>query len=117
VAFSSAGNAEVDVLDEGPLIADKREAVIRAGELDAAGLVVRQAQPGMRGDCRVEAPGGPRVAHPDPQVVGAAVGDAVIVVLVDRLDGVAIGIEQGRAVVPEAVRVRGPGARSPRYPR
>jgi len=40
---------KVDVLSERPLIADEREAVVRAGELDAAGLVVRQAQPGMRG--------------------------------------------------------------------
>src|SRR5438477_11660153 len=68
------GEREVDVLGEWPLVPDEREAVVRAGQLRAAGLVLRQAKPGMRGDRRVEAPGGLRVADAEPQVVDAAGG-------------------------------------------
>src|SRR5919201_1828681 len=80
------GEREVDVLREWPLVPDEREAVVRGGELHAGRLVVRHMEPGVRGDRRVEAPGGLRVADADPQVVDAAGG------------------------------VRGPGAPSSRYP-
>ena len=86
-----------------PLVPDEREAVVGAGELHAAGLVVRQAEPGVRRDRRVEAPGGLRVADADPQVVDAAVGHGVLAVAVDRLDAVAVGVEQEPAVVGRAV--------------
>ena len=84
-------------------VPDEREAVVRAGELHAAGLVVRQAQPGVRRDRRVEAPGGLQVADADPQVVDAAVGHGVLAVAMDRLDAVAVGVEQEGAVVRGAV--------------
>ena len=91
------------MLRERPLVPDEREAVVRAGQLHAAGLVVRQAEPGVRRDRRVEAPGGLRVADADPQVVDAAVGHGVLAVAVDRLDAVAVGVEQEPAVVRRAV--------------
>ena len=87
------------MLGERPLVPDEREAGVRAGELHAVGLVVRQAEPGVRGDRRVEAPGGLRVADADPEVVDAAVGHGVLAVAVDRLDAVAVGVEQEPAVV------------------
>src|SRR5207237_6554136 len=90
-------------LRERPLVPDEREAVVRAGQLHAAGLFVRQAEPGVRGDRRVEAPGGLRVADAEPQVVDAAVGHGVFAVVVDRLDAVAVGVEQEPAVVHRAV--------------
>src|SRR3954465_5268139 len=90
---------EVDVLRERPLVADEREAVIRAGQLHAAWLVVRQAQPGVRGDRRVEAPGGLRVADADPQVVDPAGRHGALALVVNRLDAVAVGVEQEGAVV------------------
>src|SRR5439155_27093612 len=65
---------EVEVLGEWPPVPDEREAEVRAGQLHAAGLVLRQAKPGMRGDRRVEAPGGLRVADAEPQVVDTAGG-------------------------------------------
>src|SRR3712207_8766909 len=46
-------------------VPDEREAVVRAGQLHALGVVARQAEPGVRGDRRVEAPGGLRVADAD----------------------------------------------------
>ena len=58
----------------------------------------------MRGDRRVEAPGGLRVADAEPQVVDAAVGHGVLAVAVDRLDAVAVGVEQEPAVVRRAVQ-------------
>src|SRR5207302_4391002 len=97
------GEREVDVLRERPLVPDGREAVGRSGQLHAAGLVWRQAEPGVRGDRRVEAPGGLRVADAEPQVVDAAVGHGVLAVAVDRLDAVAVGVEQEPAVVRRAV--------------
>jgi hypothetical protein len=45
--------------------------VVRAGELHAAGLVVRHAEPGVRGDRHVEAPGRLRVADADPRAAQA----------------------------------------------
>src|SRR6266542_4166442 len=97
------GEREVDVLRERPLVPDEREAEVRAGQLHALGLVVRQAEPGVRGDRRVEAPGGLRVADADPQVVDAAGGQGVLAVAVDRLDAVAVRVEQEPAVVRGAV--------------
>jgi hypothetical protein len=47
------GERKVDVLRERPLVSDERETVFRAGQLHAAGLVVRQTEPGVRGDRRV----------------------------------------------------------------
>src|SRR5437899_5921573 len=99
----AGGEREVDVLRERPLVPDEREAVVRAGQLHAAGLVVRQAEPGVRGNRRVEAPGGLRVAYAEPQVVDAAVRHGVLAVAVDRLDAVAVGVEQEPAVVRRAV--------------
>src|SRR4051794_34394671 len=90
---------EVDMLGERPLVADEREAVVGAGQLHAAGVVVCQAEPGVRGDRRVEAPGRLRVADANPQVVDAAGGYGVLAVIVDRLDAVAVGVEQEGAVV------------------
>src|SRR4029450_5639282 len=97
------GEREVDVLRDRPLVADEREAVIRAGELHAAGLVVRQAQPGVRGDRRVEAPGGLWAAPPLPGVVDAAGGPGALAVVGDRLGAVAVRVEQDPAVVRRAV--------------
>src|ERR671930_2420828 len=68
------GEREADVLRERPLVPDEREAVVRAGQLHALGLVARQTEPGVRGDRRVEAPGGLRIADADPQVVDATGG-------------------------------------------
>jgi hypothetical protein len=103
VASSLARKREVDVLRERPLVPDEREAVVRAGQLHAAGLVVRQAQPGVGGDRRVEAPGGLRVPDADPHVLDAAGGHGVLAVPVDRLYAVAVGVEQEGAVVRWAV--------------
>src|SRR4051795_2642047 len=97
------GEREVDGLRERPLVPDEREAVVRAGQLHAAGVVVCQAQPGVRGDRRVEAPGGLRVADAQPQVVDAPVGHGGLAVAVDRLDAVAVGVEQEGAVVRRGV--------------
>src|SRR5215218_6414648 len=94
---------EVDVLRERPLIPDEREPVVRAGHLHAAGIVARQAEPGMRGDRRVEASGGLQVADADPQVVDVAGGHGLLAAAVDRLDAVAVGVEQEPAVVRRAV--------------
>jgi hypothetical protein len=44
-----------------------------------------------------------QVADADPQVVDAAVGHGGVAVLVDRLDAVAVGVEQEPAVVRRAV--------------
>ena len=85
------GEREVDVLRERPLVPDEREAVVRAGELHAAGLVVPQAEPGVRGNRRVEAPGNLQVADAEPQVVDLAVGHDVLAVAVDGPDAVASG--------------------------
>ena len=71
----------------------------------------------MRGDRRVEAPGGLRVADADPQVVDAAGGYGVLAVAVDRLDAVAVGVEQEPAVVRRAVLRARPGAPSSGTPR
>src|SRR6266545_5964966 len=103
IGVLARGEREVDVLRERPLVPDEREAVVRAGQLHALGLVVRQAEPGVRGDRPVEAPGGPRVADADPQVVDAAGGHGVLAVAVDRLDAVAVRVEQEPAVVRGAV--------------
>src|SRR4051795_6989453 len=46
------GEREVDVLRKRPLVAEEREAVVRAGQLHAVRLVVRQPQPGVRRDRR-----------------------------------------------------------------
>src|SRR5215208_5034541 len=97
------GEREMDVLRERPLVPDEREAVVRAGQLHALGLVVRQAEPGMWGDRRVEAPGGLRVADADPQVVDVAGGHGLLAAAVDRLDAVAVGVEQEAAVVRRGV--------------
>src|SRR3954451_7023155 len=70
------GEREVDVLRERPGVPGGRGGEVRAGQLHPAGVVVRQAEPGVRGDRRVEAPGGRQVADADPQVVDAAVGYA-----------------------------------------
>src|ERR671934_17345 len=86
---------EVDVLGERPPVADEREAVVRAGEPHAVGLVVGQAEPGVRGDRRVEAPGDLRVADADPQVVE----------------------HPGEATVAGILDARGRGQRSNRAPR
>src|SRR4051794_33022072 len=97
------GEREVDVLRERPLVPDEREAVVRAGQLHAARVIVRQAEPGVRRDRRVEAPGGLRVTDADPEVVDAAVGYGVLASAVDGLDAVAVGVEQEPAVVRRAV--------------
>ena len=68
------GRRRVDVLRERPLVVDQREAVVRAGELHAPGLVVAQVDPGVRRDRRVEALGRLEVGDADPQVVDAAGG-------------------------------------------
>jgi hypothetical protein len=91
------------MLGQGPLVPDEREAVVAAGQLHAAGLVVRQAQPRVRSDRRVEAPGGLQVADANPQVVDAAVGHGALAIAVDRLDTVAVGVEQEGPVVRRAV--------------
>ena len=64
---------------------------------------MRQAEPGVRGDRRVEAPGGLRVADADPQVVDVLVGYGVLAFRVHRLRAVAIRVEQEAAVVVRAV--------------
>ena len=57
----------------------------------------------MRRDRRVEPPGRLRVADAEPQVVDAAVGQGALPVAVDRLDAVAVWVEQEAAVVVRAV--------------
>ena len=42
--------SEVDVLGGRPLVPDEREAAVRPGEAHAPGLLVHQAEPGVRGD-------------------------------------------------------------------
>ena len=68
----SCRERDVDVLRERPVVMDEREAVGRAGELHAAGLVGRQAESRVRGDRRVEALGRRGVADADPEVVHVA---------------------------------------------
>ncbi len=57
----------------------------------------------MRGDRRGEAPPGLRVADADPQVVDAAVGHGALAAAADRLDAVAVRVEQEAAVGVGAV--------------
>src|SRR3954447_8271218 len=90
------GERDVDMLRERPLVPDEREAVVCAGELHAAGLVVHQAQAGVRGDRRVEAPGGLRVADADPQVVDGAGGDRGLPFPPGRPHAVSVGGGGGR---------------------
>src|SRR4051794_34834812 len=85
---------EVDVLGERPPVLYEREAVVPAGQLHPTGLVVHQAEPCVRGDRRVEAPGGLQVADADPQVVDATVGHGVLAIAVNRLHAVAVGVQQ-----------------------
>ncbi|HEY7730960.1 MAG TPA: hypothetical protein VH950_08675, partial [Gaiellaceae bacterium] len=81
------------MLGERPLVPDEREAVVRAGQPHPAGLVQHEAEPGVGGDRRVEAPRGLRVADADPKVVDLAGGHGVLAVVVGRLDAVAVGVE------------------------
>jgi hypothetical protein len=57
----------------------------------------------VRSDRRVEAPGGLQVADADPQVIDAAVRHGRLAIVVDRLDAVAVGVQQKPAVVRRAV--------------
>lgn len=59
--------------------------------MDTGGVLVGEAQPGVRGDRGVEASGGWQIADADPQVVDAAVRHGVIAVDVNRLHAVAVG--------------------------
>src|SRR5207249_10089993 len=52
---------------------------------------------------RVEASRSLRIADAEPQMVDAAAGDGVLAIDVDRLDAVAVGVEQEPAVVRRAV--------------
>jgi hypothetical protein len=63
----------------------------------------------VRRDRRVEPPGRLRVADAEPQVVDAAVGQWALPVAVDRLDAVAVRVEQEAAVVVGAVDRARPG--------
>ena len=91
------------------LVAHEREGEVGAGELHSIGRVVRQAEPGVRRDRRVEAPRRLRIADAEPQVVDAAVGHGALPVAVDRLDAVAVRVEQEAAVVVGAVDRARPG--------
>ena len=103
------GEGEVDVLGERTLVAHEREGEVGAGELHAIRRVVREAELGVRRDRRVEAPRRLRVADAEPQVVDAAVGHGALAVAVDRLDAVAVRVEQEAAVVVGAVDRARPG--------
>jgi hypothetical protein len=60
---------------------------------------VRQVEPGRLRDRCVEAPRRLRVSDAEPQVVDAAVGHGALAIGVDRLDAVAVRVQQEAAVV------------------
>jgi Thioredoxin len=99
----------VDVLGERALVVHQREGEVGAAELHAIGRVVRQAEPGVRSDRRVEAPRRLRIADAQPQVVDAAVGHGALAVAMDRLNAVAVRVKQEAAVVVGAVDRARPG--------
>jgi len=95
---------QVDMLGARPVVGDERARGAEADELHALGRVVAQPDPGERGDRLVERLGRPGVRHADPQVVDPV----ALARVVDRLDAVAVGVQQEAAVVVLAV----PRARS-----
>ena len=78
-------------------------------QLHAIRRVVREAEPGVGRDRHVEAPRRLWVADAEPQAVDPAVGHRALAVAVDRLDAVAVRVEQEAAVVVGAVDRASPG--------
>ena len=103
------GEGEVDVLGERALVAHEREGEVGAAELHAIPRFVPQAKPGVRRDRRVEASRRLRVADAETQVVDAAVRHGALAVAVNRLDAVAVRVEQEAAVIVGAEDRAQPG--------
>ena len=106
------GECDVDVLGERALVAHEREGEAGARELHAIRRVMREAQPGVWSDRRIEAPRDLGIAHTDPQVVDAAFRRGALAVVDDGLGAVAVRVEQEGAVVVGVVTGRSPGAPS-----